>query len=258
MIAKSEPNDCCLFSVWWKNAERMFGIVTCYIILLAFASLLAGFWSHDFFTCASALIAAAAISYQSHQISLSKKRDEPKFYLEKYMQASDMVLRRLRAGSPTKRAAWISAASIADKMNLLKAKVTEQADKEFLEIYQRDFVHLLHEFILDKSAKYFYGVSSEARDLNDAFDKSGFGKFSVSSGPMPNIPKMTWVEESSIRRVLELSKEAWREEGNYIWNGDEEFLSVIKINYPELFVYLNHLKNKKQGLHKDISITETV
>ena len=166
------------------------------------------------------------------------------------MQACDMVLKRLKADSPTRRIAWISAASIADKTNMIKTKITEQSDEEFLEIYQRNFAHIINQFILEKPPKYFYGIDN-AKNLDDAFVHCGFDQTNKVVGRLvPDIPRLSYVDENSIESIMALSKGTWEAEVKYTYNNDKEFLSVVMFNYPKLYDYLIHLRKGKKNLEK--------
>lgn len=118
------------------------------------------FKNMDIFTGSAALIAAVGILYQGHQTKIAKTEKNSKFYLEKYITACDLVLKRTKQGTPTRRIAWVAAASIAKKAQLIEAKITEQSDKDYLEIYQRDFFHRITHFIHIKSPIYYYDVDN--------------------------------------------------------------------------------------------------
>src|SRR5262249_52495966 len=149
------------------------------------------FIEKDLFTCAAVVLAAAAIAYQNNQQKLKIVQDNSKFYLEKYIDAAQMILERLDFDSPTRRLAWYSAGSIAEKIKIFNGKITEQPDKDFLEIYRINFYHLIFELIKDKPVQYFYGVD-KAKSFDEAFDGCGYGKFSCDYGLRPHFPELTF------------------------------------------------------------------
>src|SRR5262245_35550995 len=119
-----------------NNSCDKFGKATCFIMFLALIALVCALicvFKHfevqnDLFAFASALIAAAAITYSQHQaaaaitysqhqIDLEKNRNNSKFYLEKYIQALDKILKCLKDDIPTRPNAWFFAESIAEKVN---------------------------------------------------------------------------------------------------------------------------------------------
>ncbi len=77
--------------------------------------------------------------------------------------------------------AWISAQRMAEKMYILKDKITEELDKEFLKIYMRNFAHELNVYFL-KPWSYFFWTEN-AIDLEDALKRSGHGKLEIHSMP---------------------------------------------------------------------------
>lgn len=195
-------------------------------------------------SASAAAIAAAGLFYSAYVYESGKSKDESKFYLEKYIEASKKSLEILNNDKPSIRVAWITAANIANQSKSLEMKITQQPDLDFLSIYKRSYMHLLMDFFSTKSACYFYGVP-EIKDLKKAAEKSS-AKPLVSNGLIPAFNKILYIDESNIKSVLKLIDPVIIEEEGYsIFDAKDEMLSgVLKLNLPALYEYLNY-KNKE-------------
>lgn len=216
------------------------GVISKIPIFLISIPYLAFFKDTDFFTLAAVLIAAISILHQSHKIKLDKIIDASKFYLDKYIQACELILKRLEADTPKRRIAWVSAASIAKRIKKIESKIAEQPDKDFLEIYQRNFAHLLTEFIIEKPSAYYYGLDG-VEDMNQAYKENSQNQLSSTDGLVPDIKGPSYIDKKTILEVLSIIEPIWMAESEPKWKNGEEFLKVIKLNLPELYNYLEHL-----------------
>lgn len=211
-----------------------------FLVFLAGVAVIFGFKIKELFTCASILIAAAALTYQAHRNQIEQKQKRSKFYLDKYIEATEMILERLTSDIPTRRIAWVSAASMADKLHRVERKITESGDREYLDIYQRNYCHLILTIFIDKPAIYFTG-NDEALSVEEALkpptDRTSNGLASHLSLPS-NIPRDT------IKSILSLTNIIWEKEVGYRYRNDLEFERVVQFNYPELSDYLSKLKSR--------------
>jgi hypothetical protein len=192
-----------------------------------------------------ALIAAGWILYKDFQ---DRKENNSKFYLEKYVEASHYILKILKSNNPTRRMAWVSAGSIADKLYILKDKITEKSDKEFFNIYLRSFAHDLNYYF--KQSWPYFCWTEDATDLKDALERSGHGKKGTDVNSVPKLREIKFIDESSIRSIIDLTKDTW----GYQYKNNTEFLTVMKVNFSELgtFIeqqrkFLKHPSDKNNG-----------
>src|SRR5581483_11984988 len=79
------------------------------------------------------------------------------------------------------------------------------------------------------------------------YNESGLNKIQVSSGLGASFPEVTYIDEDSIKKILELTNSIWKKEGFSIYNDDSEFDNWVRFHYSELSRYLNHLKAKKNN-----------
>jgi len=242
---------------WLKKNLKAMGCMTWFLIGLSAVITIIGFFiEKDLFTCAAVVLAAAAIAYQNNQQKLKIVQDNSKFYLEKYIDAAQMILERLDFDSPTRRLAWYSAGSIAEKIKIFNGKITEQPDKDFLEIYRINFYHLIFELIKDKPVQYFYGVD-KAKSFDEAFDGCGYGKFSCDYGLRPHFPELTFIDKESIKRIIDIFNGIWKEVPEWTYISNIEFMNFLKFPFPNIWDYLNHFEKSttKKGV-KSVLVSE--
>lgn len=168
----------------------------------------------------------------------SGRRANSKFYLEKYIDASGYILKFLESDNPTRRIAWISAGRIAEKLYVLKDKITEEPDKEFLKIYLRSFTHQLNFYFL-KPWSYFCLVENSV-DPEDALEKSWREQLIVHSTPKRWEKK--FIDELTIKSIFSLTIGTWEDEAGRIYK-DEEFLEIMKGVYPGLGCHIEECRN---------------
>lgn len=192
------------------------------------------------FIASGSAFAAAALMYTAYCFQIDSKERSSKFNLENYMKASEMILRRLKSDLPTRRSSWISAASMADKLLILVGKITEESDREFLDIYQRNFAHCINEFILEKPAIYFSG-NDKIQSWTEAFQRP---EIIATPGLIPNIPLIPYINRNTIKSILNLTNDIWEKENGYKYTNEDEFHNVINFNYPKLGEYLLELKKR--------------
>lgn len=235
--------------LWLLSILSLLGLIIGAIskipLCLIYVPYLALFKDADFFTFSAVLVAAITVLYQSYKSTQEKSIDDSKFYLDKYIQGCELVLNRLNADTPSRRIAWVSAASIAKKVKNLEKKIIEQPDIDFLEIYQRNFAHLIIEFIKQKQAKYYYG-SDDSRDMDEAYQESYNNQFNTSAGLVPRIKGPSYIDEQIILEVISIIEPIWMKESDIKWKNKDEFLNVIKFNLPEVYDYIVHLRNSIQ------------
>ncbi len=187
------------------------------------------------------LIALATLTYQAYRNNVDDNQKNSKFYLKNYKQTSEIILKHLRSDTPTRRTSWISAASIADKLISLENKITCDADREILEIHQRNFAHDIHEFFFNKSAMYFTG-KDQAQSWGEAFKKP---EIIASQGLISNIPLISYINKKTIKSILNITNPIWDKESGYKYSNEEQFKNVVNFNYPELGKYLEELDRRK-------------
>lgn len=209
----------------------------------------------DLFTAASVIVAVATVLFGLGQSRLEKERANSKYYLERYMEGTRMVLDRLKDDEPTRRMSWVTAASIANDLSKIEYNITEIPDKEFLAIYQRDWAHTFLKFIHGKEAVYFYGVldctgDSEQGKLNFAARKCRKGDGIVVRGLIPQIFCFD-IEEVDIAKILRLIDPVFLKEAEVsIFGADGRIsLDVLSFNYSvckSLYAYLFHKRECKK------------
>ena len=213
----------------------------------------------DLFTAASVMVAIAAVLFGFGQFRLEKRRSNSKYYLERYIEGTRMVLDRLKDDEPTRRISWVTAASIANDLNKIEDKITEIPDKKFLAIYQRDWTHIFLKFVQGKEAVYFYGVldckgDSERAKLNFAARKCRKGNGIAVHGLIPQIFCFD-IEEDDIAKILKLIDPVFLKEAKVsIFDSDWKIsLNVLSFNYlvfKPLHDYLLHKRECKRVFDK--------
>ena len=185
-------------------------------------------------------IGTAALVYITYRNwRKDKKKEESKFYLEKYILVAEMILERLQSDKPTRRVAWVTAADLANKLEIFERKVTMPADLYFLEVYKRNYAHLIYDFLCHKMAVYFYGVD-EAIDLDDAASKCRPYDGKVVAGPVPKLVSLD-IDEGDIKSILRLFSRISQASEYPLFNKNGEVsMIVLMVNFGELFLYLDH------------------
>jgi hypothetical protein len=216
--------------------------------ILATIMFICGLYNNSLFTGASVLLVADAMLYGIHRNILSDRQKNSQFYLTKYLEGLGMVLDRLKSDSPERRMAWVTAASIASDLKCIEEKITETPDKDFLEIYQRNFAHLLVEFIQNKPASYFYGIDdpqglTEDESLDNAAERVMENHGVVTSGPLLKL-KSHYIDEKQIAMVLKLADSIWIKKGGQACTaGNNLILDACILNYPNIYRYITHLNS---------------
>lgn len=197
------------------------------------------------------IIAFFALSFTVYTYHKNNKRQNSQLYLQRFLDSLKIILELLSSDKPTRRAAWISAQKIAERLKILKREITEISDRKFLDIYLRKFAHDLNLYFT-KPWRYFYNVGN-VENLEEAYKICGHGKAVLSSGPIPKFPEITFIDELSIRSIFDLIKDTWEKESGYGYKNDEEFLNVIAFNYSELGAYIKHIRGKlKFGMNNNV------
>lgn len=240
---------CNFFKNVFDKAKRNFlPVLILILILLAVITVYFGFQKEfenkDLFTCAAVLVSAAALLYNAHKIKQEDNEKSSKFYLENYIKVSSMILEKLFEKTPSRRRMnWHTASIIADKLIKLEGKITGQADKEVLKIYQRNMAHDIGLFFREQPAMYYTGIdaNNHEQSLDDALKQP---EIKATSDPIPKIPPSFFISKKSIKTILDIINPIFLEEVNYQYTNDEEFHNVVKFNYPNLAEYLEKLKEK--------------
>lgn len=225
-------------------------VIVLAVILFLFGTILliCGFFNNrDLFTAAMTSITGATLAYFVYCNIAENNQKASRFYLKKYIEAANMILRRLKSDQPTRRVSWVTAADISDKLDSFEKMISEKSDKDYLEIFRRNYAHDIHEFLYMKKAIYFYGVS-EANDLDDAFSKCNFRKAALSVAGEKDKPHSspTFIEEKHIISVLKpilVLDEAY---GNKIINNNnfDSDLVLLDMKYSSIATYVTHLRKK--------------
>lgn len=192
-------------------------------------------------TLALVLIALATLTYQAYRNSLEDSKKSSNFYLESYKQTSEMILKRLKSDTPTRRVSWISAAAMADKLIVLEKKIVESIEQDILDVYQRDLAHQIYEIFSDKPAVYYCGV-----DYADSCEVA-LKKLSIKTKNHPglsSVQQLLYIDKETIKSILNTTNHVWEKEVGYRYKNDTEFMNVIKHNFPNLFTYLSSLEKE--------------
>ncbi len=194
------------------------------------------------FTLAFVLITIATLTYQAHRNTLEDSKKNSKFYLKNYKQASEMILNRLNSDTPTRRISWVTASRMAHMLTKLEDKITEKADKEMLEIHQRNLAHDINAFFFDKPALYYTG-RDQAQSWDDAFQRA---EIIALPGLIPKIPQLPYIPKETIMSILDITNPIWEKESGYKYTNQEEFKSIVKFNYPNVAEYFLELEKRHQ------------
>ncbi|MFA6302171.1 MAG: hypothetical protein WC627_03450 [Legionella sp.] len=192
-------------------------------------------------TLALVLIALATLTYQAYRNTLEDSKKSSNFYLESYKQTSEMILKRLKSDTPTRRVSWISAAAMADKLIVLEKKIIENIDQDILDVYQRDLAHQIYEIFSDKPAVYYCGI-----DYADSceFALKNLSIKTKNSAGLSSVQQLLYIDKESIKSILNTTNHVWEKEVGYRYKNDTEFMNVIKHNFPNLFAYLSALEKR--------------
>jgi hypothetical protein len=248
-----------LFLIYYQSSLLwilflMIGLSSVGIELIASKYHLSFFINKDMFTFAGVMIAAAGLFYNADVNKKENSKKESKFYLEKYIEISGMILDCLKSDKPTRRMAWITAANFADQLEKFQKRVTNQSDLDFLYIRQRNYVHLVLDFLSNKPAYYFYG-SDDAKTLEEAAEncRENYGK--AVHGLVPGI-KTFDVDELQIKSILQSLNLVWKEEVGYsMFNAQGDInMNVLKVNnglFPGLYLYIEDKRSREFIFDRD-------
>ncbi|MBP6917617.1 MAG: hypothetical protein KBB94_01715 [Legionellaceae bacterium] len=192
-------------------------------------------------TLALVLIALATLTYQAYRNTLEDGKKSSNFYLDGYKQTSEMILKRIKSDTPTRRVSWISAAAMAGKLISLEKKITNSVDQDILDVYQRDLAHQIYEIFIDKPAVYFCGVDyAESCE----FALNNLSAKTPKSAGLSSMPQLLYIDKDTIKSILDITNHVWEKEVGYRYNNDTEFMNVVKHNFPNLFTYLSALEKR--------------
>jgi len=187
------------------------------------------------------LIALATLTYQAYRNTIEDGKKSSNFYLDGYKKTSELILKRIKSDTPTRRVSWISAAAMASKLISLEKKITNSVDQDILDVYQRDLAHQIYEIFIDKPAVYFCGV--DYADSCEFALKNLSIKTPKSSG-LSSMPQLLYIDKETIKSILDITNHIWEKEVGYRYKNDTEFMNVIKHNFPNLFAYLSALEKR--------------
>jgi len=236
-------------SIWYKTRTNLLLVSFIISIFFIFLFLIVGFFTKkDLFTAATVLIATAALLYNIYINKNEKEKEASKFYLEKYIESSEIIRNILESDKSKRRVVWVSAAKIADKMHKLRNKITASADLDFLDVHLRWYMHSILDFLSNKSAFYFYGVD-DAQDLDDAAKRCRINDGRVTSGWTPQLDILN-INESQIKSILKLIDSVILEEAGYSFfdkdgNLSENVLQINNTSFPGLFRYIADLRSRE-------------
>lgn len=168
----------------------------------------------------------------------NKNREQSKYYLEKYIDICNKILERLQKDTPTRRMAWVTAATMAYSSINFENKVTEMVDQEYLMVFKRDYAHCLRDFLYGKSPEYFYGVD-DAIDLDEALLKSSEkeGRCLSEKERYEYLPitKKLLIPILRLAAIPDVQLE----------NKEIENLDELEREFPSMYLYLEHSSKYK-------------
>ncbi len=166
------------------------------------------------------------------------RREESKFYLDSCIRAYDEAEGLLRDGN-NQRIKWIAAERALKVAFNLASRVSVDSHKKVLELHEMKYRRIFYGF-LKKQATFFYGVSNQSLDLDEAAKQSSQGE---ENEDMTTISSIRQIPESSLLTVWEAAQ--WPKDTEEKAIASHEYfpkgvLDRLSLLYPGLSAYIEH------------------
>ena len=185
------------------------------------------------------LFVALASQLLTQAKSLNERRsDQSQFYLDACLKAYEEAEELLRNGNNA-RILWIAAERALKIAWSLSSNVSLQSHKEVLELHEMKYRRLFHGHI-QKPSPFFYGISEEGLELEEAAKRSSQGD---EKDDITTVSSIRHISESSLLAVWRAAQ--WPKEAEEkAMTSDEYFpqsaIWKLGVLYPGLSRFIDH------------------
>ena len=193
------------------------------------------------------MFTAAALFYNLADTATNKAEDDSKLYLDRYIQTTEWIFKRLYSDQPSRRNCWVTAARLSDDLFDFEERVVSEPDRKFLGIYKRNYFHRIHEFLNTKDFVYFY--SQDAQKEQEKRDSQNVNLSAVRNG-------VTNIDESHIIAILKPVKAQYEEHtssSKMLESEDKFSVQFLEVHFPEI---LEYIQDFRKGFSAQESLAE--